>query len=220
MTLSSQLLQFSLFQGMSPADLMEVAGHTKLEFLKLPAGKPVVNDGDPCQRLLLLTHGTLLSDTASDDHTCHVREQLNAPYILQPLHLFGLNQRHTTTFRTYSPCNLIAIDKQELLLLLDTQLVFRLNYLNLLATEAQRLHHQSWRSAPKSLRERIIRFFFSRCLYPAGPKTFLIHMQHIADALNDSRLDISRALNDMQDDNLITLHRGRIEIPLLERLLM
>ena len=45
-------------------------------------------------------------------------------------------------------------------------------------------------------------------------------MQQIADQLNDSRLDISRALNALQADGLISLHRGRIEIPLLERLLM
>ena len=45
-------------------------------------------------------------------------------------------------------------------------------------------------------------------------------MQQIADELNDSRLDISHALNDMQHDELLSLHRGRIEIPLLERLLM
>jgi hypothetical protein len=45
-------------------------------------------------------------------------------------------------------------------------------------------------------------------------------MQRIADELNDSRLDISRTLNEMQADGLLTLHRGRIEIPLLERLLM
>jgi hypothetical protein len=45
-------------------------------------------------------------------------------------------------------------------------------------------------------------------------------MQQIAADLNDSRLDISHALNTMQHDQQLTLHRGRIEIPLLERLLM
>ena len=48
----------------------------------------------------------------------------------------------------------------------------------------------------------------------------MVLMQHIADELNDSRLDISRALNAMQEDGQLTLHRGRIEIPMLERLLM
>ena len=106
------------------------------------------------------------------------------------------------------------------MLLLETQLVFRLNLLNIMATESQRLRHHAWRTAPKSLRERLVRFFFAHCLYPAGPKTFHILMQQIADELNDSRLDISHALNDMQRDELLSLHRGRIEIPLLERLLM
>jgi DNA-binding GntR family transcriptional regulator len=45
-------------------------------------------------------------------------------------------------------------------------------------------------------------------------------MQQLADLLNDSRLDISLALNQMQEDGLLTLHRGRIEIPMIERLLM
>ena len=106
------------------------------------------------------------------------------------------------------------------MLLLETQLVFRLNMLNLLAADAQRLRHRAWRSAPQSLLDRITRFFFSRCLYPAGPKTFYILMNQIAAELNDSRLDISHALNAMQADGLLTLHRGRIEIPMLERLLM
>lgn len=45
-------------------------------------------------------------------------------------------------------------------------------------------------------------------------------MRQLADLLNDSRLDISQALNQMQEDGLLTLHRGRIEIPMIERLLM
>jgi DNA-binding GntR family transcriptional regulator len=45
-------------------------------------------------------------------------------------------------------------------------------------------------------------------------------MNQLAAELNDSRLDISRTLNQMEDDGLLTLHRGRIEIPMLERLLM
>ena len=123
----------------------------------------------------------------------------------------------------YSPSNIycfITIDKQEVLLLLETQLVFRLNMLNSLATDVQRMRHRAWRSAPQSLRRHITRFFFSRCLYPAGPKTFYILMNQLAAELNDSRLDISRTLNQMEDDGLLTLHRGRIEIPMLERLLM
>jgi len=220
MEIYDRLLQFTLFQGMSHADLMQVAGHTKFGFSKLPAGKRLVREGDPCTHLYFLTSGTLSAETENDDHSCRVVEQITAPYTLQPEHLFGISQRYTSTFRTLTPCNLITLDKQEVLLLLETQLVFRLNMLNLSATETQRLRHTQWRQVPRSLRERIIRFFFAHCLYPAGAKTFYILMKQLANELNDSRLDISHALNQMQDDGLLALHRGRIEIPLIERLLM
>ena len=220
MELYDRLLQFTLFQGMSHADLMEVAGHTKFDFQKLATGKRIVKEGDDCRQLLFLTHGMIRCETQNDGYAYRVDETVKAPYTLQPERLFGLNQRYTTTFKTLTPCNFISIDKQEVMLLLETQLVFRLNLLNIMATESQRLRHHTWRAAPKSLRERLVRFFFAHCLYPAGPKTFHILMQQIADELHDSRLDISRVLNELQREELLTLHRGRIEIPLLERLLM
>lgn len=220
MEIYDRLLQFTLFQGMSHADLMQVAGHTKFNFSKLAAGKKLVKEGDDCHHLVFVTNGTLRAETVSDDHSCRVTESISAPYILQPERLFGITQRYSSSFTAETPCSLISIDKQEVLLLLETQLVFRLNMLNLLAAESQRLRHHAWRTAPRTLPERITRFFFSRCLYPAGPKTFHILMQQMAKELNDSRLDISVSLNKMQAEGLLTLHRGRIEIPMLERLLM
>ena len=220
MEIYDRLLQFTLFQGMSHADLMEVVGHTKFDFVKMAAQKRILRAGDPCSHLRFLTVGSIVAETVSDDGTCRVSELLHAPYVLQPERLFGIDQRHSSTFKTLTDCNFIVIDKQEVLLLMETQLVFRINTTNLLAAEAQRLTHRLWRPAPRSLRERLVRFFFSHCLYPAGPKTFYVLMTQLAQELNDSRLDVSRALNEMQADRLLTLHRGRIEIPMIERLLM
>ena len=44
-------------------------------------------------------------------------------------------------------------------------------------------------------------------------------MQRLADELGDSRLDVSRMLNQLQAESWLQLHRGRIEIPSLEKLL-
>ena len=117
MEIYDQLLRFSLFQGMSHADLMEVVTHTKLGFLKLSTGKYLVKEGDSCTHLSFLTHGSLLCETVSDDGACKVVEYIKAPYIVQPDRLFGLSQRYTSTFKADSHCNFITIDKQEVLLL-------------------------------------------------------------------------------------------------------
>lgn len=218
--LYDKLLQFTLFQGMSHADLMEVVTHTKIGFHKFPKGKCLVRAGESCNRLIFLINGTIQAEKTSDNHAYRVVEHLSAPYLPEPERLFGIHQQYTHTYTTLTDVNMITIDKQEVMLLLETQLVFRLNMFNLMATDTQRLLHHPWRTCPKSLRERIIHFFFAHCQYPAGQKTFYLLMRQLADLLNDSRLDISQALNQMQEDGLLTLHRGRIEVPMIERLLM
>ena len=88
------------------------------------------------------------------------------------------------------------------------------------ATQTQKSSRLLWQHVPTSLEDRIVRFFVQHCIYPAGPKVFYILMNRLAEELNDSRLNVSRALNALQRDEKIVLRRGRVEIPLMERLLM
>lgn len=215
-----QLLQFPLFQGMSRDDLEIVAGHTRFGFSKLSAGKKIVTDGDSCNQLFFLINGSVKVERFSDDHHYSVNERVSAPYIMQQEAIFGYHQRYTHTFTTLTDVNILTIDKEEVLRLLEDFLIFRLNMVNLFATQTQKLLMQPWRRCPQSLRERVIRFFVQHCTYPAGHKTFCILMERLAEELNDSRLNVSRVLNQLQEERLLELHRGRIEIPQLEHLLM
>ena len=215
-----RLLQFPLFQGMSRDDLEIVAGHTRFGFLKVPAGRQIIHAGDPCTHLYFLINGTLKIETFSDDRRYSVTEQMSSPYILQQESIFGYYQRYTHDFYALTDANFLTLDKEEVVRLSEDFLVFRLNLMNHLATQTQKLIQSQWRRNPLSLRERIVRFFFQHTLYPAGPKTFHILMERLAEEVNDSRLNVSRALNRMQEARVLELHRGRIEIPQLERLLM
>ena len=215
-----KLLQFSLFQGMSREDLELVAGHTRFGFSKVLQGKVIVKEGSACTNLYFLINGTIRVESRSDDHGYLVTETMQAPYILQPEAIFGYHQHYTHHFVSVTDTNFITIDKEEVVRLSEDFLVFRLNLLNIFATQTQKLSHQPWRQCPGSLRERIVRFFVQHCVYPAGSKTFHILMNQLAGELNDSRLNISRALNEMQHDGLLVLSRGRIDIPSLEHLMM
>ena len=163
---------------------------------------------------------TLKIETFSDDSRYSVIEQMSSPYILQQESIFGYYQRYTHNFYALTDANFLTLDKEEVVRLSEDFLVFRLNLMNHLATQSQKLIQMQWRRSPLSLRERIVRFFFQHTLYPAGPKTFHILMERLAEEVNDSRLNVSRALNRMQESGILELHRGRIEIPQLERLLM
>ena len=215
-----KLLQFPLFQGMSRDDLEIVAGHTRFGFQKVAAGRQIISVGDACNNLYFLINGTLRIETFGDEHRYTVVEQMSAPYILQQEGIFGYYQRFTHNFYALTDVNFLTLDKEEVIRLTEDFLVFRLNLMNHLATQSQKLIQSLWRRSPQTLQERISRFFFQHALYPAGAKTFHILMERLAEEVNDSRLDVSRVLNRMQADGLLELHRGRIEIPQLERLLM
>ena len=215
-----RLLQFPLFQGMSRDDLEIVAGHTRFGFLKMTAGRQVIHAGEPCTHLYFLINGSLKVESFSDDGRYSVVEQMSSPYILQQESIFGYYQRYTHNFYALTDVNFLMLDKEEVVRLSEDCLVFRLNLMNHLATQAQKLIQAQWRRSPQSLQERVVRFFFLHTLYPAGPKTFHILMERLAEEVNDSRLNVSRVLNRLQTMGLLELHRGRIEIPQVERLLM
>ena len=215
-----QLQQFPLFQGLSKAELLQMAGNTRFGFQKLAGGKTLVREGEACTQLFLLVKGALQIETSSDDRGYRVVETLQAPWQLQPEALFGLTPRYSQTVRTVTECHFIILSKDEVLRLFDEILIFRLNYLNLLATQSQQRGHRAWRRAPLTLADRVARFFTDHTVYPAGRKEIFILMKRLALEVNDSRLDVSRVLNDMQQQGMLQLHRGRIVIPSLERLFM
>jgi CRP-like cAMP-binding protein len=197
-----------------------LAGQTKFGFQKLEAGKTVVREGDSCEQLFFLINGSLSVTTVSDDRRYSVVEQLSAPWLLQPEALFGAHPQYACSVVTLTESNFITLSKDEVLRLFDDFLIIRLNLLNLLATLSQRRGRWPWRKAPADLRQRIVRFFLDHSIYPAGSKKFRVLMMQVAQEVGDSRLDVSRMLNAMQNEGLLSLHRGIIEIPSLERLLM
>lgn len=217
--LYDHLLRFQFFQGLSRSELLQMAGNTKFGFLKEQEGRLVVKDGTVCQQLYFLVSGMLEITTRSVDGGYSLSEQVDAPWVIQPEALFGMQPRFSCSCQTLSECHFITLSKDEILRLLDDFLIIRLNMLNMLATLAQKRDARQWRFAPQSLRERFIRFLLDHTCYPAGPKELRILMTRLAQELGDSRLDTSRMLNQCQNEGMLVLHRGRISVPSLEKLL-
>lgn len=212
------LTALPLFKGMGHDELSRLAGRTKFDFIKLQAGRMAVCCGQPTGRLLMLAGGRLQAKTYSADGAYCITEEIDAPYTIEPERLFGLRQAPASTFTALADSSLIAISKVEVAHLCDEFIAFRLNLLNLLATEAQRRAERLWLAPPADLRGRIAGFVTARCLTPRGRKQVSILMERLAAEVNDSRLDVSHALKSMRDAGLIEQGRGLITIPDLERL--
>ncbi len=216
--LYDKLLMIPLFTGMSKNELERIVEKTKFLFRKVEKGQYVVRQEEICARLVFQLDGCLRVETLADDHGYTVLEEQAGCHILQPECAFGLRQRFTSSYKALTACYLISIDKNETLRLASDSLIFRLNLINILSTSLQKQRRKAWRRVPRSLEERIVRFFVDHSVHPTGRKIFKIKMERLAEEINGSRLDVSRCLNTLQCKGLVGLHRGIIDVHALEQL--
>jgi len=215
-----KLLDLPLFQGISRSDFEQIISHTRLGFSKVSRNNAVAIENDPCDRLHILMSGTIRAESHADDGIYLLTEWMTAPGIIQPECLFGLMPRFTKSFVAEDTCQIMSIEKQEVLKLFEQQEIFRLNFLNLISTRSQRISRLPWRQRPDDIRSKIARFVEERSLRPAGRKRLRITMEDLGHLLAESRLNVSRELNRMNREGLIILHRSSFDIPVLERLLI
>src|SRR5574344_1160084 len=117
--LYDKLLQTPLFLGMSKDDLNQIVEHTKFGFLKFEQGKTIIREGEKCEHVYYLTNGCIVISKSSDDHSYTISEEIHAPYMFQLECLFGLTQQSSYNINSITACNMISIDKDELMKLSD-----------------------------------------------------------------------------------------------------
>lgn len=57
-----------------------------------------------------------------------------------------------------------------------------------------------------------------RSMKPEGKKILKIKMEDLASLIDETRINVSKVLNDLQEQGLVQLSRKEISIPALEKL--
>ncbi|MCM1109527.1 MAG: Crp/Fnr family transcriptional regulator [Clostridium sp.] len=212
------LLELPLFQGICLTDLTRIVETEKLAFEKYEAGECLIKQDTPCHRLVFLTKGTITKHTVSTNRLYAVSERISAPAVLQPEALYGLNPTHYHSYTAKSDVNIMAIEKKGVNNLLMQYEVFRINMQNYMSTKIQRVQRLLWGPAPSNVEQSIVRFLRMHIQHPAGEKILHIKMEDLGEQIKETRLNVSRALNRMQNQGLVLLKRKEIIIPAYEKL--
>ena len=217
-TMYDTLLQLPLFQGLCKNDLTEIVGKVRLHFSKVKAGKRIITQGDPCDRLVFLIKGGLMSEMKDRDGLYAWSESFGEPFVVEPYSLFGMHTDYTASYFATSDADLFSIDKNYILPELSKYPIFQLNYLNIISNRAQVFRHRLLPGCMHSLEQRVIHFFICHSERLAGKKLLKIKMEDFAALLNDTRLSVSKVLNELQAKQLLALRRKESEIPDMARL--
>lgn len=212
-TMFDTLLQLPLFQGLCPNDFANILDKVKLHFIKYKAGETIIKSGSPCTQLCFLLKGEISIITNSSENTYTVIEQMDSPYLIEPQSLFGMNTTYSSSYIAHTVANTVCISKSFVMSDLFKYEIFRLNYMNIVSNRAQNLYSKLWEETSLDLKDKITRFFLLHCERAQGEKIFKVKMDDLAHCLDDTRLNTSRALNEMQDKGLLELRRKEIIIP-------
>ena len=114
-TMFDTLLQLPLFQGLCHEDFTNILEKVKLHFTKHKAGDVIVKSGTPCDKLIFLLKGEISLQTTSKDGFLTFIEHVEAPYVIEPHALFGMNLSYVSSYVARTEAHSISISKSFVL---------------------------------------------------------------------------------------------------------
>lgn len=168
----STLLRLPLLSGASLARLTDMAGRLKLHFLKVADGKPIIKEGEACTSLIFVLSGSVRLVTAAGNGAFEASQTLEAPQVISPDCLFGLDTNYTCNVRAAGTAGLMEISKEDFRRMLDWDPVFMFNYLNVVCTASQRGRNGLMSIAGGSPAERLA--YWATTLTQPGAKDIVL----------------------------------------------
>ena len=207
------LVNNPLFRGITPerlfADLEEISFHTR----SYKKGEILAQQGAVCNRLVILTKGSVRGEMIDYSGRLIKVEDIAAPRAIAPLFLFGEENRYPVEVTANEPTEVIELPKSSVLRLFRKNEQFLENYMNLSANYARTLSDKLFFMSFKTIRQKLASYLLR--LYKQQQQTHITldrSQQELSDYFGVSRPSLARELAHMQDDGLIRTDRKLVHI--------
>ena len=207
------LINNPLFRGITPeklsANLEEISFHTR----SYKKGEILAQQGAVCNRLVILTKGSVRGEMIDYSGRLIKVEDIAAPRAIAPLFLFGEENRYPVEVTANEPTEVIEIPKTSVLELFRKNEQFLENYMNLSANYARTLSDKLFFMSFKTIRQKIASYLLR--LYKQQQQLHITldrSQQELSDYFGVSRPSLARELAHMQEDGLLTADRKQITI--------
>lgn len=207
------LINNPLFRGITPerlsADLEAINFHTR----SYKKGEILARQGDVCNRLVILTKGSVRGEMIDYSGRLIKVEDITAPKAIAPLFLFGEQNRYPVEVTANEPTEVIELPKPSVLSLFRKNEQFLENYMNLSANYARTLSDKLFFMSFKTIRQKLASYLLR--LYKQQQQTHITldrSQQELSDYFGVSRPSLARELAHMQEDGLLIADRKHITI--------
>ena len=207
------LVNNPLFRGITLerlfADLEEISFHTR----SYKKGEILAQQGAVCNRLVILTKGSVRGEMIDYSGRLIKVEDIAAPRAIAPLFLFGEENRYPVEVTANEPTEVIELPKSSVLSLFRKNEQFLENYMNLSANYARTLSDKLFFMSFKTIRQKLASYLLR--LHKQQQQAHITldrSQQELSDYFGVSRPSLARELAHMQEDGLLIADRKHITI--------
>lgn len=198
-----------LLQGISAEDILHMQERGALRIVSMePEEGDIIQHGQHCRTLTMLMEGTLSCTTNGEDWT--LVEEIHAPAIIEEEAMWSLSQTYNHTYCPTSEGHLLVIDRRHVMQTTLHNDIFRINLLTRMSTRLERNYHNNQLPPPDSIAQKIERFVKDISCTTTWPKRLRIKMTTLAAIMGETRLQVSKALRQMEAKGQVSLSREQI----------
>jgi CRP-like cAMP-binding protein len=213
------LTKLPLLQGLSGKELAHIESVIGMEINEVPSmRKPLICQNDPCTHLIFLTTGKMMRQYESDDGLYTTKSVVQAPALLEPHNLYGLDCKFRCSYTPLQDVTFITVKKRDVMQHLMKSDIFRINYFNMLSSIIQKKEDLLQPLRHHTVKQKILQFLRREFAEQDGQVEIYIKMTVLADYISETRLNTSRALNELEDAKIVELKRSLIVVPDMGRI--
>lgn len=205
------LMSLPFFNGVSYNRVSEIVGSTPLAFVKYKEGEEIIHRGDACGSLAFVISGKVRVSIANRSDRFVVSQTLEAPSVIMPEVLFGRSTVYPCTVTAIDEVSVMRISKTDFTKLLNTDAVFLFNYLNTVATKAQKSVDGIMSLTTGSLEERLAFWVLSLTQRDAVDITLTCKQRDLYSMFGVQRMSFMCMLDDLTERGVLSYGPGVIK---------
>lgn len=207
-----ELAKCNLFSSMPESEIENVLQKVQVAETSFRKGDILAKQDEPCNRLIILTSGSIKAEMTDPSGKVVKVEDVSAPSPLAILFLFGINNRFPVQATAREDVTALIIPKASVLRMLHMNEQLLENYLNISAIYASKLSKKLHLMSFRTIRQKLAMYLLDL----AKDSVSMIEMDKSQSALAEyfgvSRPSLARELYKMQEDGLIVTDKKRITI--------
>lgn len=215
MSHTNLILQQPILQSLSSEDISLYLSSGSFQVRTFGHGQIIHMDGDPCKSFDIILEGQIMIDRIDEEGNLLSIVTFNEGDTLGGNVLYSKMPRYLMTITAKSKVVLLSIKKEAVSQLLESNAIFRLQFIEDISNRAAILGQRIRRYGTKSLRAKLTDYLnHEYAKQKQNPIILPVGKKALAEQMGVVRTSVSRELKSMEDEGLIKVDHKIITLHL------